>query len=134
MNSLRILSHGAPLLALVCVVSAAKLQGYSAEGDTGLGITLGQVHGGAGHGGVGGGSVIPAIFVGSGVIPESAFGGVTGGVISGEYSAPSVVVAPIAARGFNVDIAGGFGSIAGPDVTSIDVPPVPNTAYITPRN
>ncbi|XP_037792899.1 uncharacterized protein LOC119588275 [Penaeus monodon] len=135
--------HCASLLALVCAATAAKLQGYSAGGNTGLGITLGQVHGGAGHRGVGGGSVVPAIFVGSGVIPESAFVGAVGGVISGEYSAPSVVVAPVAAGVFDAGVAGGFDSgalvegyippVAGPEVTVIDVPPVPNNAYITPR-
>ncbi|XP_063593128.1 uncharacterized protein LOC134770186 [Penaeus indicus] len=150
----------APLLALVCVASAAKLQGYSAGGDTGLGITLGQVHGGAGHGGVGGGSVIPAIFVGSGVIPESAFGGVTGGVIGNEYSAPSIGVAPAAIGGFDTGVAtgfdagvggvfdagfsGGFDSdavaeeyippIGGPDPVPVAVLPAPGNTYITPRN
>nr|XP_027219444.1 uncharacterized protein LOC113811825 [Penaeus vannamei] len=158
----------ASVLALLCVTSAAKLEGYSAGGDTGLGVTLDGVHGGAGHRGVGGGRVVPAIFVGSGVIPESAFGGViggeysapsavvapvatggsfgntVGGVISGEYSAPSAVVAPVATGGSDAGVAGGFGSgavaeeyippVAGPDVTSMDAPPAPNTAYITPRN
>ncbi|XP_037793021.1 glycine-rich cell wall structural protein 1-like [Penaeus monodon] len=150
----------ASLLALVCVATAAKLQGYSAGGNTGLGITLGQVHGGAGHRGVGGGSVVPAIFVGSGVIPESAFGGVTGGVLSGEYSAPSVGVAPAAIGGFGTGVttgfdagvagvfdagfSGGFDSdavageyippIAGPDAAPVAVLPAPGNTYITPRN
>ncbi|XP_069995799.1 uncharacterized protein [Penaeus vannamei] len=107
----------ASVLALLCVASTAKLEGYSAGGDTGLGVTLDGVHGGAGHRGVGGGRVVPAIFVGSGVIPESAFGG----VIGGEYSAPSVVVAPVAAGGSFGNTVGGVisGEYSAPSVASV---------------
>ncbi|XP_047491752.1 glycine-rich protein 23-like [Penaeus chinensis] len=93
------------ILFLVCVVSAAP-QGYGAGGDGGLGVDLGGT-GGHGGSGVGGGSVLPFILVGKGVLPESAIGGVggvDGGVIGGEYSAPDAG----AVGAFDVDVAGGF--------------------------
>ncbi|XP_037792901.1 PE-PGRS family protein PE_PGRS33-like [Penaeus monodon] len=104
------------VLVLVCVVSAGP-QGYGAGGDGGLGVDLGGT-GGHGGSGTGGGSVLPFIFVGKGVLPESAIGGVgggasggaAGGVIGGEYSAPSAG----AAGGVDVGVAGGFdGGVAG---------------------
>ncbi|XP_063593132.1 uncharacterized protein LOC134770190 [Penaeus indicus] len=96
--------RGASVLILVCVVSAAP-QGYGSGGDDGLGVDLRGS-------GVGGGSVLPGVFVGTGVLPESAFGGVAGGVSGGaaggvigeEYSAPGAG----AAGGFDAGVAGGF--------------------------
>ncbi|XP_042892961.1 uncharacterized protein LOC122267055 [Penaeus japonicus] len=119
MNMLR----GVSVLAMVCMVSAAKLQGYSEGGDSGLGVDLsGGVHGGA-AGGAGSGSVFPAVFVGSGDLPASAFGGVAGGLSGGaagghgggalaeEYTGPVDSVAPVVAieeeySGPSVDGAG----------------------------
>ncbi|XP_063593280.1 uncharacterized protein LOC134770358 [Penaeus indicus] len=96
------------ILFLVCVASAAP-QGYGSGGDGGLGVDLGGT-GGDGGSGVGGGSVLPFVLTGKGVLPESAIsvGGVDGGVIGGEYSAPD------AAGGFDAGVAGGFdGGAAG---------------------
>nr|XP_027219495.1 pupal cuticle protein 36-like [Penaeus vannamei] len=103
MNMMR----GVSVLALVCMVSAAKLPGYSAGGDSGLGVDLGGVGGHAGGAG-GSGSVFQAVFVGSGNLPASAIGGGAGGFSGGaaggfgggavgqEYSGPSTgPVAPV---------------------------------------
>ncbi|XP_042894008.1 glycine-rich cell wall structural protein 1-like [Penaeus japonicus] len=164
MNPQRAPLRCAFVLVLVCMVSAAKLEGYSDGGDTGLGITLddGELPGGAGASGVGGGSVIPAIFVGSGVIPESAFAGASGGASGGafggavdeEYSAPGVGAAHETAGSFDAGVSGGVETgvvaeeysdptagaeeyippSAGPEVAPVDVLPAPSNAYITPRN
>ncbi|XP_069995969.1 uncharacterized protein [Penaeus vannamei] len=107
MNSHRIMMHGASVLALVCMVSAAKLPGYSTGGDSGLGVDLRGVGGHAGGAG-GAGSVFQAVFVGRGNLPASAIGGAAGGFSGGaaggfgggavgqEYSGPSTgPVAPV---------------------------------------
>ncbi|XP_037792661.1 glycine-rich cell wall structural protein-like [Penaeus monodon] len=117
MNALNIMLRGASVLVLACVVSAVP-QGYGAGGDGGLGVDLGGA-GGHGSSGVGGGSVLPFVFVGKGVLPESAIGGVSGGVdggvIGGEYSAPD------AAGGFDAGVAGGFGGgVAGGFGSGVD--------------
>ncbi|XP_063593279.1 uncharacterized protein LOC134770356 [Penaeus indicus] len=105
MNPLKNLIRGASVLVLACVVSAVP-QGYGSGGDGGLGVDLGGT-GVDGGSGVGGGSVLPFVLVGKGVLPESAIGGVggvDGGAIGGEYSAPDTG----AVGGFDVDVAGGF--------------------------
>ncbi|XP_063593131.1 uncharacterized protein LOC134770189 [Penaeus indicus] len=113
MNTHSILIRGASVLFLTYMVSAVP-QGYGSGGDGGLGVDLGGT-GGHGGSGVGGGSVLPFVFVGKGVLPEGAIGGgasggAAGGVIGGEYSAPSAGVA----GGVNAGVAGGFdGSVAG---------------------
>ncbi|XP_063593135.1 PE-PGRS family protein PE_PGRS18-like [Penaeus indicus] len=81
------------------MVSAAKLPGYSAGGDSGLGVDLSGA-GGHGGGAGGAGSVFPFVFVGSGNLPASAIGGAAGGIGGGavgqEYSEPSTgPVAPV---------------------------------------
>ncbi|XP_037792903.1 uncharacterized protein LOC119588281 [Penaeus monodon] len=77
--------RGVSVLAVVCMVSAAKLPGYSAGGDSGLGVDLG---GSGGHG-----SVFQAVFVGSGNLPASAIvgagAGIGGGAVGQEYTGPS---------------------------------------------
>ncbi|XP_037792904.1 AT-rich interactive domain-containing protein 1B-like [Penaeus monodon] len=88
-----------PFLAVVCMVSAAKLPGYSARGDTGLGVDLGGA-GGHGGGAAGAGSVFQAVFVGSGNLPASAIvgagAGIGGGAVGQEYTGPSTgPVAPV---------------------------------------
>ncbi|XP_047491760.1 PE-PGRS family protein PE_PGRS18-like [Penaeus chinensis] len=95
MNMLR----GVSVLAMVCMVSAAKLPGYSAGGDSDLGVDLSGA-GGHGGGAGGAGSVFPAIFVGKGNLPASAIGGAAGGIGGGsvgqEYTEPSTgPVAPV---------------------------------------
>ncbi|XP_027219450.2 uncharacterized transmembrane protein DDB_G0289901 [Penaeus vannamei] len=150
MNPQRVLLRCASLLALACVASAAKLEGYSAGGDTGLGVALddGDLHEGEGHSGVGGGSVLPLVLVGSGVLPESAIvgatggasGGAAGGVVGGESSDPT---------GGNdheedFDFDAGELSDGGideeyippsvvPEVAPVDVP-APGGEYIAPQN
>ncbi|XP_063593278.1 uncharacterized protein LOC134770355 [Penaeus indicus] len=104
---MNILIHGASVLVLASVVSAVP-QGYGSGGDGGLGVDLGGA-GGHGGSGVGGGSVLPFVFVGKGVLPESAIGsgasgGAAGGVVGGEYSAPNVD----AVSSFDVGVTGGF--------------------------
>ncbi|XP_037793022.1 AT-rich interactive domain-containing protein 1B-like [Penaeus monodon] len=97
MNLLR----GVSVLAMVCMVSAAKLPGYSAGGDSGLGVDLSSAGGhGGGAGGAGSGSVFPAVFVGSGNLPASAIVGpagvIGGGAVGQEYTEPSTdPVAPV---------------------------------------
>ncbi|XP_047491634.1 pupal cuticle protein 36-like [Penaeus chinensis] len=100
MNSYRIMMRGASVLVMVCMVSAAKLPGYSAGGDSGLGVDLSGA-GGHGGGAGGAGSVFPAIFVGKGNLPASAIvgaaggfsggaaGGIGGGAVGQGYTGPS---------------------------------------------
>ncbi|XP_047491029.1 PE-PGRS family protein PE_PGRS18-like [Penaeus chinensis] len=95
MNMLR----GVSVLVMVCMVSAAKLPGYSAGGDSGLSVDLSGA-GGHGGGAGGAGSVFPAIFVGKGNLPASAIGGAAGGIGGGavgqEYTGTSTgPVAPV---------------------------------------
>ncbi|XP_063593130.1 uncharacterized protein LOC134770188 [Penaeus indicus] len=112
MNPPSILLRVASLLVLVCVVSAVP-QGYGSGGDGGLGVDLGGA-GGHGGSGVGGGSVLPFVFVGKGVLPESAIGGgasggAAGGVVGEEYSVPSADVV-----GVDADVAGSLdGGVSG---------------------
>ncbi|XP_063593129.1 uncharacterized protein LOC134770187 [Penaeus indicus] len=89
--------------------------GYGSGGHSELGVDL---SGAGGHSGSGVGSEreLPGVLVGSGVLPESAIGGVgggangdaAGGVIGGEYSGPSVGVV----GGFDAGVAGGAGDIS----------------------
>nr|AEF33801.1 DNA-binding protein DBP23 [Penaeus vannamei] len=125
MNPLFDMLRGASVLALVCMVSAAKLPGYSAGGDSGLGVDLG---GAGGHGGVAGGAgsgnVYQAVLVGSGHLPASAFGGAAGGVAGGFAGGAAGGVAGGFAGGA-AGVAGGFGGGAvvdeytGPDTGSV---------------
>nr|XP_027219497.1 glycine-rich cell wall structural protein-like isoform X2 [Penaeus vannamei] len=115
MNPLFDMLRGASVLALVCMVSAAKLPGYSAGGGSGLGVDLG---GAGGHGGVAGGAgsgnVYQAVLVGSGHLPASAFGGAAGGVAGGFAGGAAGGVAGGFAGGAAGGVAGGFaGGAAG---------------------
>ncbi|XP_047491717.1 glycine-rich cell wall structural protein 1-like [Penaeus chinensis] len=111
MNPLFNMLRGASALAMVFMVSAAKLPGYSTGGDPGLGVALG---GAGGHGGVGGGAgsgnVFQAVLVGSGHLHASALGGAAGGLAGGAAGG----FAGGAAGGFAGGAAGGFaGGAAG---------------------
>lgn len=110
---------------MACVVSAAKLEGYADGGDTGLGVSLDD--GGAGVSGVGGGSVLPFVLIGSGVIPESAFVSVTGGV-AGE-------VPPGAPEDFDDSVPGELpGEGVEEEYLPVDVLPAPGKEYLAPQN
>ncbi|XP_063593137.1 isoniazid-induced protein IniB-like [Penaeus indicus] len=132
MNPMFNMLRGVSALAMVIMVSAAKLPGYSAGGDSGLGVALG---GAGGHGGVGGGAgsgnVYQAVLVGSGHLPASALGGAAGGFAGGAAGG----FAGGAAGGFAGGAAGGFaggaaGGFAGGAVAEEYIGPV--TAPVGP--
>lgn len=118
----------ASVLALVCLASAAKLEGYSDGGDTGLGVALDD--GELLEEGVGGGSVLPLVLVGSGVLPESAIVGVTVDV-SGDAAGDAI------GAGNLPDGDNGEGYIPPsvvPEVAPVDVAPAPGGEYLAPHN